>query len=83
LNDSLNYTLFGKDGPLLIPPSRIALNRAMTYSAKYTNAKAQESEMLFADMQNDAIDQLMRRLAFVRTLHPEPGEGVPAVAPRA
>ncbi|AHI63264.1 LPS assembly lipoprotein LptE [Burkholderia thailandensis] len=83
LNYSLNYTLLAKDGTALIPPSVIALNRAMTYSAQYTNAKAQEAEILFNDMQNDAIDQLMRRLAIVRTLHPEPGKGVPAVAPRA
>ncbi|KVE39914.1 LPS-assembly lipoprotein LptE [Burkholderia sp. TSV86] len=83
LNYTLNYTLLGKDGTALIPPSVIALNRAMTYSPQYTNAKSQEAEILYADMRNDAIDQLMRRLAIVRTLNPEPGQGVPAVWPRA
>jgi len=83
LNYSLNYTLTGADGTLLIPPSAISLNRAMTYSDQFSLAKSAESELLFADMQNDAVDQLTRRLAVVRSLHPGPGEQVPAVAPRA
>ncbi|HEY4297399.1 MAG TPA: LPS assembly lipoprotein LptE [Paraburkholderia sp.] len=83
LNLSMNYTLTGKDGTVLIPSSVIALNRAMTYSDQFSQAKAAESDILFADMENDAIDQLIRRLGVVRSLHPAPGEGVPAVAPRA
>ncbi|RDK04713.1 LPS assembly lipoprotein LptE [Paraburkholderia lacunae] len=83
MNLSMNYTLVGKDGTVLIPPSVIALNRAMTYSDQYSQAKAAESDILFADMENDAIDQLTRRLAIVKSLHPAPGQGVPAVAPRA
>nr|WP_218884211.1 LPS assembly lipoprotein LptE [Burkholderia guangdongensis] len=83
LNYSLNYTLTAKDGTLLIPPSTIALNRAMTYSDQYTQAKAQEADILYADMQNDAVDQLMRRLAIVHSLHPSPEQVVPGVSPRA
>ncbi|MGN6665606.1 MAG: LPS-assembly lipoprotein LptE [Trinickia sp.] len=80
---SLNYSLRGADGALLIPPSAIALNRAMTYNTQYANAKAQESDLLYADMQNDAVDQLTRRLATVHSLHPAPGQETPSVAPRA
>jgi LPS-assembly lipoprotein len=83
LTYSMTYSLVGADGALLIPPSVIALNRAMTYSPRYTTAKQQESELLFADMQNDAVDQLTRRLGAVRSLHPAPSEQAPAVAPRA
>lgn len=83
LNYALTYSLIGADGTVLIPPSVIALNRAMTYSDKYTLGKQQEADLLFADMQNDAADQLLRRLAVVRSLHPAPGEQPPAVAPRA
>jgi LPS-assembly lipoprotein len=79
----MNYTLIGKDGTVLIPPSVIALNRAMTYSDKYSQAKTAESDILFADMENDAIDQLTRRLSSVRSMHPAPGEQVPGVVPRA
>jgi len=83
LNYSLNYTLVGADGTLLIPPSSIALNRAMTYSDQFSQAKGAEADILYSDMQNDAVDQLTRRLAIVRSLHPAPGQEVPAVAPRA
>ncbi len=83
LNYSLNYTLTAKDGTLLIAPSVISLNRAMTYNAQYVQAKAQESDILYADMQNDAVDQLTRRLSLVHSLTPQPGQVVPGVAPRA
>ncbi|AXE99562.1 LPS assembly lipoprotein LptE [Paraburkholderia hospita] len=79
----LNYTVRGADGTLLIPPSAIHLNRAMTYSDQFSQAKASEADILYADMQNDAVDQLMRRLAVVRSLHPAPGQEVPGVSPRA
>lgn len=83
LNYSVSYSLTAADGTLLIPPSVIALNRAMTYSDQYSQAKYAEADLLFADMQNDAVDQLTRRLAVVHTMHPAPGEGVKGVAPGA
>ncbi|MCX4160425.1 MULTISPECIES: LPS assembly lipoprotein LptE [Paraburkholderia] len=83
INYTLNYSLVGADGTLLIPPSAIALNRAMTYSDQYSQAKSAEYDLLIADMRNDAVDQLMRRLSVVHTLHPGPGQQVPGVAPRA
>jgi LPS-assembly lipoprotein len=83
MNYSLTYTLSGADGTVLIPGSAISLNRAMTYSDQYSQAKSAESDLLFADMQNDAVDQLTRRLAVVHSLHPAPGQEAPAVAPRA
>ncbi len=48
MNLSMNYTLVGKDGTVLIPPSVIALNRAMTYSDQFSLAKAAEADLLFA-----------------------------------
>lgn len=55
----------------------------MTYNSQYANAKAQEADILFNDMQNDAVDQITRRLGLVHTLHPAPGQGVPAINSRA
>jgi LPS-assembly lipoprotein len=83
LNYNLNYTLVGVDGTQLIPPSTIALNRAMTYSDQFSQSKSAEAELLYADMRSDAVDQLTRRLGVVRSLHPAPGQEAPAVAPRA
>ncbi len=75
---NVTYSLIGADGTLLIPPSQIALNRSMTYNDQYALAKQSESTLLYNDMRNDAVDQLTRRLAVVRSLHPTPG-----ISPRA
>jgi LPS-assembly lipoprotein len=83
LNYWLNYSLIGADGTELIPPSQIALNRAMTYSDQYSQSKTAEADLLYADMRSDAVDQLTRRLGVVHTLHPGPGQEAPAVSPRA
>lgn len=83
LNYTINYSLTAADGTVLIPGSAIALNRAMTYSDQYSQSKVAEADLLFADMQSDAVDQLTRRLGVVHTLHPAPGQEVPAVAPHA
>ncbi|MFK4440088.1 LPS-assembly lipoprotein [Caballeronia udeis] len=83
LDYSLGYSMVGADGTVLIPPSSISLNRALTYSDQFTLAKGIEAQTLFRDMQFDAVDQLMRRLAVVRSLHPAPSEALPGIAPRA
>ena len=83
INLTLTYSLVGKDGTILIPSSVIALNRAMTYSDQFSQAKIAEADILYADMESDAVDQLTRRLAIVKSLHPGPGQQVPAVAPMA
>lgn len=79
----MTYSMTGADGTLLIPPSVIQLNRALTYSDQYTLAKGIEAQTLYRDMQFDAVDQLTRRLAVVRSLHPAPSEAAPGIAPRA
>jgi LPS-assembly lipoprotein len=83
VNYTLTYTLLGADGRILLRPSAIALNRAMTYSDQYSQAKVSEADLLWTDMQNDAVDQLLRRLGAVRTLTPAPGKEVPGIAPGA
>ncbi|WP_275226113.1 hypothetical protein [Candidatus Glomeribacter gigasporarum] len=40
----------------------------MTYNNQYALSKAIESEQLYQDIENDAIDQLLRRLAAVQRL---------------
>jgi LPS-assembly lipoprotein len=46
-----------------IPPSEIALQRDLTYDDDVALAKENEEQFLYEDMKNDAIDQLLRRLA--------------------
>jgi LPS-assembly lipoprotein len=83
LDLTVAYQLIGKDGAVLIPPSNIALNRSMTYNDQFALAKQSEADLLYRDMEHDAVDQLMRRLAVVHTLEPGEEPAVPAVNRRA
>ncbi len=74
---SLNYSLTSADGTLLIPPSALLLNRAMTYNDRYALAKEAEADLFYSDMESDAADQLIRRLAAVRSL--EADKALPAI----
>lgn len=47
----------------LIAPSEITLQRDLTYDNDATLAKENEEQFLFEDMRNDAMEQLLRRLA--------------------
>jgi LPS-assembly lipoprotein len=83
LDLTLSYSLVAKNGEVLIPPSSIALNRSMTYDPQYTLAKGAEADILYRDMEHDAVDQLLRRLAVVHTLEPGEQPAAPAVNRRA
>lgn len=82
LTASVNYTLTGANGAALIPPSGISVNRAMSYSNTYALAKQNEAVILNRDMDSDIADQILRRLAVVRTMDPAEST-VPAVRSRA
>src|SRR5260363_7370 len=64
----VNYQLKNADGAVLLGPDRLILHRSMTYNNQYALSKAIESEQLYQDIENDAIDQLLRRLAAVQRL---------------
>jgi len=50
-------------GREFIPPTEIILVRELTFSDDQVLAKSQEEDLLYRDMQNDVVQQLMRRLA--------------------
>jgi LPS-assembly lipoprotein len=52
----------GKGGDY-VPPSTIVLTRDITYSDTDVLAKEAEELLLFRDMQNDMVSQIVRRLA--------------------
>ena len=58
-------TLAGKE---LIPPSEISLQRDISFNESAVLAKEAEEALLYRDMQSDLVQQLMRRLAAVKTL---------------
>ena len=50
----------------LLPPGDIVLRRELTYSDTQVLAKESEEAVLWRDMQNDLVQQLLRRLAAAR-----------------
>jgi LPS-assembly lipoprotein len=55
----------GKGGEFL-PPTTVVLTRSVTYDDTVALAKEAEEQLLFRDMQNDMVQQIMRRLAAAR-----------------
>ena len=63
-----SFRLRDASGKELIPPSTLVLTRDLTYNEANTLAKDYEEQQLYRDMQRDVVNQLMRRLAAVKTI---------------
>jgi LPS-assembly lipoprotein len=66
LRYKVNYQLIDAAKKELIPASELILNRNVSYSDVQVLAKEQEEGMLYRDMQQDAVQQILRRLALVK-----------------
>lgn len=53
-------------GGEFLPPSTVMLARSVTYDDAAALAKEAEEQLLYRDMQNDMVQQIMRRLAAAR-----------------
>lgn len=62
------FRLSTPNGKELIPDSEILLQRDISYSESIALSKAEEEAALYRDMQTDIVQQVLRRLAAVRTL---------------
>jgi LPS-assembly lipoprotein len=69
LTAAVSYTLTGPNGIAYIKPGVITVSRDMTYRDQYALAKEAESAWLYQDMENDVVDQLLRRLMNARILN--------------
>lgn len=63
LTQTLRFQLLDKAGKPLIPPTSVSARREYTFDDSQVLGKAQEEELLYRDMQNDLVQQMMRRLA--------------------
>lgn len=63
------YRIVDSKGRDLVPQNYVELNRDVTYADSATLAKTQEEDLLWRDMENDLVQQLMRRLV---TAKPKP-----------
>ena len=57
------YRVHDLKGREFIPPTEIVLVRDISFSDERVLAKEQEEVLLYRDMQNDMVQQVMRRLA--------------------
>ena len=62
LRYSVSFRLTDAKGIEYIPASEITLRRDITYSDSDVLGKEQEEALLYRDMQNDAVQQMVRRL---------------------
>lgn len=57
------YVVDDGKGTVLVPEKELALAREVTFNASLVLAKEFEDELLYRDMQRDAAQQIVRRLA--------------------
>lgn len=69
-----NYRVTDAKGRDLVPPASIELVRDLTYDDSNILAKQQEEALLWRDMENDLVQQLMRKLAAVKPVFPAAAE---------
>jgi LPS-assembly lipoprotein len=72
----LNYTfrVVNKKGQVLIPPNEINLTRDITFDDSNVLAKDLEEGLLWRDMNNDLVNQIMRRLSIIKPKNPDAEE---------
>lgn len=66
LTQTLRFQLLGQAGAVLIPPTSLSARREYTFDDSQVLGKEQEENLLYRDMQDDLVQQLMRRLAVAR-----------------
>ena len=73
----LNYTfrLVNQKGQVLIPPNEISLSRDITFDDSNVLAKDLEEGLLWRDMNNDLVNQIMRRLSIIKPKNPDVEDG--------
>jgi len=68
-----SYRVVDAKGRQLVPTTAIELTRDLTYDDSAVLAKEQEELILWRDMENDLVQQLLRRLATVKPVFPTGG----------
>jgi LPS-assembly lipoprotein len=63
LRYNFNYSLNDKNGKEMAAPAQLSLERDYSFSDNQVLAKEAEETLLYRDMQNDLVQQIIRRLA--------------------
>ncbi|HEX9395829.1 MAG TPA: LPS assembly lipoprotein LptE [Burkholderiales bacterium] len=70
LTYTINFRVHDGKGGDYVPPSIIELQREMTYSDAQILAKEAEEQLLFRDMQSQAVQVMLRRIAAAQPAKP-------------
>ncbi|RZT08098.1 LPS-assembly lipoprotein [Duganella sp. CF402] len=76
LTYNIVFRVLDKQGNELLGPTTITLTRPIDFNETQLLAKEQEEALLYKDMQTDLVQQMMRRIAAVKT----PGVSLPPPA---
>jgi LPS-assembly lipoprotein len=68
LRTRIHFRLRTPQGKELIPDTELVQQRDITFNEAAVLAKEAEESLLYRDMQTDLVQQLMRRLAAIRSL---------------
>ncbi len=68
LRSRLQFQLRTPQGKVLIAPTELLLHRDISFNESAVLAKEAEEGLLYRDMQSDIVQQLIRRLAAVKSL---------------
>jgi len=67
LTYSIVFRVLDRQGKELLAPTSITLTRPIDFNETQLLAKEQEEALLYKDMQTDLVQQMMRRIAAVKT----------------
>ena len=64
------FRVVNQKGQVLVPPNEINLTRDITFDDSNVLAKDLEEGLLWRDMNNDLVNQIMRRLSIIKPKNP-------------
>jgi LPS-assembly lipoprotein len=68
---SYTFRVVNRKGQVLVAPNEVTLTRDVTYDDSNILAKNQEEDLLWRDMTNDLVNQIMRRLSVIKPKNPD------------
>lgn len=71
LQTTYTFRVVNQKGQVLVPANEVSLTRDITYDDSNVLAKDLEEKLLWRDMTNDLVNQIMRRLSIVKPKNPD------------
>ena len=66
-----SFQMVNQKGQIIVPMNEITLTRDITYDDSSVLAKNLEEGLLWRDMNNDLVNQIMRRLSIIKPKNPD------------